>query len=35
MTKNLGYKTVFWSFAYRDWDTDKQPSHEEATQNNG
>lgn len=32
MTKNLGYKTVFWSFAYRDWDTDKQPSHEEATQ---
>ncbi|MCC0684976.1 delta-lactam-biosynthetic de-N-acetylase [Clostridioides sp. ZZV15-6383] len=31
MTKNLGYKTVFWSFAYRDWDTEKQPSHEEAT----
>lgn len=30
MTKNLGYKTVFWSFAYRDWDTEKQPSHEEA-----
>lgn len=31
MTKNLGYKTVFWSFAYRDWDTEKQPSHEEAS----
>ncbi|MGL4772108.1 MAG: delta-lactam-biosynthetic de-N-acetylase [Clostridium sp.] len=25
MTKNLGYKTVFWSFAYNDWDVDKQP----------
>lgn len=31
MTKNLGYKTIFWSFAYRDWDTEKQPSHEEAS----
>ncbi|MGX9755708.1 delta-lactam-biosynthetic de-N-acetylase [Clostridioides difficile] len=30
MTKNLGYKTIFWSFAYRDWDTEKQPSHDEA-----
>lgn len=25
MTKNLGYKTVFWSFAYMDWDIHKQP----------
>lgn len=25
MTKNLGYKTVFWSFAYLDWDIHKQP----------
>lgn len=25
MTKNLGYKTVFWSFAYHDWDIKKQP----------
>ena len=25
MTKNLGYKTVFWSFAYYDWDVNKQP----------
>lgn len=22
----LGYKTVFWSFAYEDWDNEKQPS---------
>ena len=26
----LGYKTVFWSFAYADWDNCKQPSHEYA-----
>ncbi len=26
--KNLGYKTVFWSFAYADWANDKQPSPE-------
>lgn len=25
MTKNLGYKTLFWSFAYYDWDLNKQP----------
>lgn len=30
MTKDLGYKTVFWSFAYGDYDVDKQPSHETA-----
>ncbi len=23
--KELGYKTLFWSFAYADWDNDKQP----------
>lgn len=28
-TKNLGYKTVFWSFAYRDWMIDSQPSTSE------
>ncbi len=28
--KELGYKTVFWSFAYADWDNNKQPSHEDA-----
>ena len=27
---NLGYKTVFWSFAYEDWNNDKQPSQESA-----
>ena len=26
----LGYKTVFWSLAYVDWYTDKQPTHEQA-----
>ncbi|MEW9095098.1 MAG: delta-lactam-biosynthetic de-N-acetylase [Clostridiaceae bacterium] len=29
-TKDLGYKTIFWSFAYNDWDVKKQPSHETA-----
>lgn len=28
--KELGYKTVMWSFAYADWDNGKQPSHEYA-----
>jgi peptidoglycan-N-acetylmuramic acid deacetylase len=23
--QDLGYKTVFWSFAYADWDNQKQP----------
>jgi peptidoglycan-N-acetylmuramic acid deacetylase len=26
----LGYKTIFWSFAYADWDNAKQPSLESA-----
>lgn len=26
----LGYKTVFWSFAYADWDNNKQPKPEAA-----
>ena len=25
MTNDLGYKTIFWSFAYDDWDPKKQP----------
>lgn len=29
-TQNYGYKTIFWSFAYMDWITNKQPSHETA-----
>jgi len=27
-----GYKTIFWSFAYPDWDNDRQPSAEKAKQ---
>ena len=30
MAQEMGYQTIFWSLAYVDWDTDKQPSHEEA-----
>ncbi|MHB1483312.1 MAG: polysaccharide deacetylase family protein [Saccharofermentanales bacterium] len=30
LTYELGYKTVFWSFAYRDWETDKQPDPDTA-----
>lgn len=26
----LGYKTIFWSLAYVDWDQNNQPGHEEA-----
>ncbi|WP_294371315.1 delta-lactam-biosynthetic de-N-acetylase [uncultured Clostridium sp.] len=26
MTKQLGYKTIFWSFAYKDWLINDQPS---------
>lgn len=29
-TQNLGYKTIFWSFAYKDWIPEQQPSHEYA-----
>lgn len=27
---DMGYKTIFWSCAYADWDNDKQPSPESA-----
>ena len=30
LAKELGYKTVFWSLAYADWDNSKQPTAEEA-----
>ena len=30
MAKELGYKTVFWSLAYVDWNNDKQPTAEYA-----
>lgn len=29
LTKELGYKTIFWSFAHRDWEVNNQPSVEE------
>ena len=28
--QELGYKTVFWSFAYADWDNNRQPSRADA-----
>lgn len=30
MAKEMGYKTVFWSLAYQDWDNSKQPGTEYA-----
>ncbi len=30
MAKELGYKTVFWSLAYADWDNNRQPTREYA-----
>ena len=30
MAKELGYKTVFWSLAYVDWNNDVQPTREQA-----
>ncbi len=30
MAQELGYKTVFWSLAYADWDNSAQPTAEEA-----
>ena len=30
MAQELGYRTVFWSLAYVDWNNDAQPSKEEA-----
>lgn len=32
MAKGLGYKTVFWSLAYVDWNNDSQPTKEQAFQ---
>ena len=32
LTDNLGYKTVFWSFAYQDWLVDNQPGADFAYQ---
>ena len=30
ITQSLGYQSVFWSFAYKDWETDSQPDTKEA-----
>ena len=30
MAQELGYKTVFWSLAYVDWNNDAQPTHQQA-----
>ena len=30
MARELGYKTVFWSLAYVDWNNDSQPTKEQA-----
>ena len=30
MARELGYKTVFWSLAYVDWNNDSQPTREQA-----
>ena len=30
IAKELGYKTVFWSLAYADWNNDAQPTREQA-----
>ena len=30
IVESLGYKTVFWSFAYDDWDNGRQPNREKA-----
>ena len=30
MARELGYRTVFWSLAYVDWNNDRQPTREEA-----
>lgn len=30
MAQELGYRTVFWSLAYVDWNQDQQPTHEMA-----
>ena len=31
--QSLGYKSVFWSWAYADWDTSAQPDETEAFKN--
>ena len=30
LTQELGYKSLFWSYSYKDWETDKQPGVKES-----
>ena len=30
MTREMGYKSVLWSFAYNDWNVQEQPNPENA-----
>ncbi len=30
LVKELGYESVFWSYAYKDWDPENQPSYDDA-----
>ncbi|MBQ2756383.1 MAG: polysaccharide deacetylase family protein, partial [Oscillospiraceae bacterium] len=30
LVESMGYRSVFWSFAYKDWETDNQPNETEA-----
>ena len=30
LMQDMGYRSVFWSFAYRDWEVDNQPDPAEA-----
>lgn len=32
VTQSLGYESVFWSFAYKDWETGNQPNVQESLQ---
>lgn len=32
ITNSLGYKNVMWSFAYEDWNEEKQPNEEKSFQ---
>lgn len=32
VVKNCGYKSVFWSYAYEDWDTENQPDEAASTE---
>lgn len=33
VVNDMGYKSIFWSFAYADWDAGSQPNADEALQN--